>query len=375
MKHVDLRERFAKLSLEVDRKSMDYSTLQRNAITDRGVFDTLLQRAKEIGIAGELKSGNVRILDEADVPRKPIWPDKRRGVPILVVASACLAIIAAFGVERLDRRIKSPEAIKLELGLPLLGLVPKIRTRRKRSATTLIDGGAPAHFLEAFGNLRATVLLAPGHHTGSVIVVASAGPREGKTLVASNLAVAVAQAGQRVLLVDVDLRCPKVHEVFNHPLTPGLAESLAGTVQAKMTIRPTLVPGLSVLPAGAHSGNPGATLASAEFKACIAALSREFDLIVLDSPPVLAVGDAVVVAAEASGLVFVVSAASTRRQTAMAALQRLDATGVPLLGVVLNQVDVEGHPYYYDPYYRREYKSYYVRSTGVTEHQDKGSWT
>jgi capsular exopolysaccharide synthesis family protein len=166
-----------------------------------------------------------------------------------------------------------------------------------------------------------------------------------------------------------------VHHVFNHPLTPGLGEALEGSIQTKMTIRPTLVPGLSILPAGSHSGNPGAILASAEFKVCLEALAREFDLIVLDSPPVLAVGDAAVVAAEASGILFVVSAQSTRRQTALAALQRLDVTGVPLLGVVLNQVDVEGHPYYYDPYYRREYKSYYIHANTVTdEHPDKSAW-
>ena len=350
-----------KQALELDRKAIDYGTLQRNATTDRGVFETLLQRAKEIGIAGELKSGNVRILDEADVPRRPVWPDKTRGLPVLAVASICLALGAAFGVERLDRRIKSPGEIKFGLGLPLLGLVPMVRKGRlDGGAFSIDDHGASSTFVEAFGDLRATVLLSRASQPTRVMVITSAGPLEGKTLVASNLAIALAQAGSRVLLVDADLRRPKLHDVFHQSLQPGLAEWLMDSVPRPQTIRPTSVPGLSILPAGVPAGNPGALLGSAGLNACVRAFAEAFDLVVMDSPPVLAVGDAAVVAAEASGVVFVVSAQSTSRQAAVAGLERLDAIGVPILGVVLNQVDVEGQPYYYRPYYRREYKSYYV---------------
>ncbi len=344
-------------ALDLDRKAINYGTLQRNAATDRGVFETLLQRAKETGLATELKAGNVRILDEAELPRKPIWPDTTRGVPVVLVASLCLALAAAFAAEGLDRRIKSPDEIRTRLGAPLIGLVPMIHAK---GAYPSIESGAPANFIEAFGDLRSAVLLTGGPHPARHIVVASARPREGKTLVASNLAIALAHSGKRVLLADVDLRRPRLHTVFDVPLEPGLADSLAGRLPVEATIQATSVAGLSVLPAGVPDGNPGALLASTAFKAFVDSLGDNFDLVVLDSPPVLAVGDAAVAAAAASAVVFVVDAQSTPRQAAVAALERLDTIGVDILGIVLNQVNLDGHPHYYQPYYSSEYESYYA---------------
>jgi capsular exopolysaccharide synthesis family protein len=179
--------------------------------------------------------------------------------------------------------------------------------------------------------------------------------------VASNLAVELAQAGQRVLLIDGDMRRPRVHELFNHKAEPGLSNLMVGNAKASDAVRKTSVPGLWVLPAGRVPPNAAELLGSQRFKDFLLSLREHFDWIILDTPPVMPVTDAAVIGHFVSGVLFVVGAEMASRGAAQAALEQLDAGRARFFGAVLNRVDLHRNAYYYSQYYRREYSKYYSR--------------
>ena len=177
-------------------------------------------------------------------------------------------------------------------------------------------------------------------------------------MIACNLAVALAQAGQRVLLMDADMRKPKVHTMFNESQTPGLSNVLVGNAKASEAVRKTAVQNLWLLLAGVAPPNPAELLGSQRFRDFIATLQEHFDWVVVDTPPVMAVTDAALVAHVVNGVVFVIGCEQTSKHTATAALEQLEAAKARFLGGILNKVDVERHAYYYSHYYRRDYGQY-----------------
>jgi capsular exopolysaccharide synthesis family protein len=193
------------------------------------------------------------------------------------------------------------------------------------------------------------------------IVVTSSGPGEGKSIVSANIAVALAQAGQRVLLIDGDMRRPRVHEIFGSEQEPGLSNVLTGVAKPSDAIRrcPT-IHGLWLLSCGHIPPNPAELLGSHRFRDFMGSLEGHFDWVVIDSPPVLVVTDSSIVGNQASGVVFVVGSDKTSRQAARAAIEQLDAANARIIGSVLNRVNLARHQYYYSAYYRKEYSKYYV---------------
>ena len=222
----------------------------------------------------------------------------------------------------------------------------------------------PADFGEAIRAVRTNVLFSSADEGVRIVVVTSAGPGEGKSLFSSNLAVSLAQAGQRVLLIDADMRRPRVHEIFDVSQEPGLSNLLVGDCKPSEAVRKTAVQNLCVLPAGHDSAEPGG---AARDRSAAPSTSRRSASTstgcVIDSPPVLAVADASVLANAASGVVFVVGADQTSRHAAKAAVDQLHAVQAHVIGAVLNRADVERNPYYYSTYYRKEYSRYYARVT------------
>jgi len=346
-------------ALLMKRKNIEYDALERDARTDRQIFESLLHRAKETTISGELKTNNIRVVDKADVPRSPISPRKRRDLLLALFGGLTLAVGVAFFFEYLDTRIKSPDEIKVHLGLPYLGLVPAI-PRGSADAEPLINNGVPPKFVEAFRTIRTSLLFSFPENRGRSIVVTSVGPGEGKTLVASNLAIALAQAGQRVVLVDADLRRPRLHKIFGHQQEPGLSDLIIGKAKVSEVVRKSHIDGLSVLPAGSAPPNPAELLLSPRFKGFISKLPDAFDWVITDSPPVMAVTDASIVAHVVSGVLFVVGSEMTSRHAAQVALEQLDSAKASFVGAVLNRVDLERNAFYFSQYYRREYGDYYT---------------
>jgi succinoglycan biosynthesis transport protein ExoP len=347
-------------STTVSRKAVDYESLKREVANDRSLYDKLQQRARELRLSSDYELTNIRVVDPAEVPRTPLPDAKWRYVGMGAAGSVFFAFILAFGLHYLDERLRSPEDIETHLGLPYLGMVPKVQPRAlEKGAAGLgvvkrID--LPLPFKEAMRDLRTHVLCTPAGRAAKILLVTSTATDEGKTLVATNLATGLSQVGNRVLLIDLDLRQPSVHRAFDLPLQPGLSELLSGnSARARDPIRPTEVRGLWVLPAGRPLVNPGDLIGSSAFRQLIQSFTKTFDRIVIDSPPVMAVTDASLIAHEDVGVVFVVSADRTGRRPAQAALDRLEAVGARFVGVVLNRVDLrnERSPYYlrYDDKY------------------------
>jgi succinoglycan biosynthesis transport protein ExoP len=345
---------------ELNRASIQYGVLQRDATSNQTMFSGLLERSRETGISGELKTSNIRVVDQAETPRKPTSPNKVNNLALALFGGAFLGIGLAFFFEYLDGRIKQPDEIKAQLGLPFLGMIPAFNPK-ETTGPPLIGNGMPNEFSEAFRGIRTSILFSSADAGSKTLVVTSTGPGEGKSVVSANIAMSLALAGQRVLLIDADMRRPKTHELFGVALEPGLSNVMVGDAKASETVRRTLTPNLWLLAAGKHPPNPAELLGSKRFKDFMATLGEHFDWIIIDSPPVMAVTDASIIAHSANGVVFVVGAEMTSRGAAKAALEQLDAVKAKYVGGILNRVDVHRNPYYYARHYRREYSNYYTK--------------
>jgi capsular exopolysaccharide synthesis family protein len=342
-------------ALAGSRKTLEYQVLQREVASSRAMFESLLQRTREAGISSELRTSNVRVVDPAEVPIRPSWP---RTLPLAALA-LLVALPLAFGLPLVlayfDDTIRTLDDVRTALGLPLLGLLPVVHRRRVLPA--LHGSGDAREFDEAIRTIRSAVIKACGDNDSRTLLVTSSRPGEGKTIVAANLAAAFAQIGHRVLLIDGDLRAPRVHELFALPRAPGFVEVLQNGAAVRHAIHSTSVKGLDVLTAGAPPANP-LDLLQSKLAQVLPAPRAHFDWIVIDSPPVLAVSDATVLAQPGTNVLFVIEADATTRRDAVEAMAQLRAAGAGLLGAVLNRVDLKRHRYEYAPYGRPEFQRY-----------------
>ncbi len=347
-------------AMELDRKSGDYNVLERQAESDRQLWQSLLKQQKELQVVSNSRSNNVQLMDRAEVPGAPFSPNTRREWFTALIAGMLVAFGLAFGIEYLDDTVKTPEDISKRFGLPLLGLVPSIRGSR----VPLLSETVPHDFGEAFRSLRTSLVFTAGAGESRVIAVTSSQPLEGKTTTACNLATALALGGSRVLLVDADMRRPGLHQIMGVENAIGLSHLLVGQSRVREAVQRTAEPNLFVITAGRTPPNPSELLASERMKSFIANLSQgPFEWIVFDTPPVLAVTDAVVLAGAVSAVVFVIGSEMTRRVHAERALATLRAGKPKSIGVVLNRVDFDRNKYYYSRYYGYNYKSYYGSAT------------
>jgi capsular exopolysaccharide synthesis family protein len=347
-------------SIGAGRKGMIYAALEREAAGNRQLYENLLQMAKETGVTTQYKGSSISIIDSAVVPRTPVLPRTRRDLTMALLGGCLLALGLVFGFEYMDSRLKTPDEIKTHLGLPFLGIVPAVNG--KQTDALLIDGAVPQAFAEAIKAVRTSVIFSSADEGSRTIVVTSTAPAEGKTSVASNLACALAQTEQKTLLIDGDMRRPRLHDIFGRPQEPGLSNVLVGTARLRDAIRTTNVGYLQVMPAGHLPPNPAELLGSNRYIELIAQLQQDYDWIVIDAPPVMAVTDAAVISHTATGVMFVVGAEMTPRRNAIEAVDQLTAARAKFVGVVLNRVNIEKHSYYYSPYYRKDYSRAYERA-------------
>ncbi|MEP6914999.1 MAG: polysaccharide biosynthesis tyrosine autokinase [Acidobacteriota bacterium] len=362
---VELQKRDATAS---SGKRAEYDTLARAASTDQEIFATLLQRTKETGVTTGLVASNIRIVDPASVPHTPVSPNPRRNLLMALFGGTLLALCAAFFAEYMDKGITSPEQLTNALGLTCLGLVPLVDERKHHAnEPPLINANAPEALQEAFRSVRTNVLFSARGEPIRNILITSTGPGEGKTLVATNLAMSIAQTGPRVLLLDADMRRPRVHTLFpENAQSPGLSEFIAGRATPSEAIVRTSVPGLWLMPSGSIPPNPSELLCSDRFTRFITGLSEFFDWVLIDSPPVLAVTDASLLAHVAAGVLFVVAAEESTVPAAKIALDQLDHAEARFLGAVLNKVNFKRNSFYYADYYRQEYGAYHTKAAPVT---------
>ena len=361
-------------ALGLDRTGIEYGVLQREAESDRSLYEALLQRAAETGVSSELETSNIRVLDAAETPRRPVRP--RRSLVLLVglLGGALLAVGLVFGIEYVDDTIDDPEEVKAHLAAPYLGMIPDAsgeaasaeggtgRRGQSHGSRILLTGEAPADFAESIRVLRTALIFSSADDGCRAVLVTSTIPGEGKSCLSANLAIALAQTRFRTLLVDADLRRPQQHAYLGVDLEPGLSNLLVADAAESAAVRETAVPRLSLLPAGKIPPDPTDLLGSKRFVQLMESCRERFDWIVVDSPPVLPVADAIVTAQLVTGVLFVVGAGSTSWRSAADAIEKLRQANCHVLGTTLNKASLERHPYYYSRYYRTEYARYYSRS-------------
>lgn len=363
----------------VAEKSVQYNILKREAETNRQLYDGLLERLKQAGISAGLKASNIRVVDAAVEPRKPVRPNLPLNLSLALVAGLGLGVGAAFLQSHLDNTLKSSEDVERFLHLPALALIPAVESlngnRRgvygvygRREALPApapaagaaagkapkwyrIDGLAPAYaaLAEAFRSLRTSVLLSSANRAPRSILITSPQPGDGKTTVTINLAISLAQLGQRTLLIDCDLRRPCTHRLFGQREEAGLVSYLTGQQGWREAVRSTGVTGLDALFCGPIPPAPAELLSSQLMVALLQEALEQYQFVVLDSPPVLNVADARILATQVDGVVLVVKGASTPRELAQRARAHAHAGGANVLGVVLNNLDLraDGYGYHY----------------------------
>src|SRR5271154_1231468 len=346
-------------------KLIQYHILQHDAESDRLLYDGLLQKLKEATITVGLRSTNIRVVDPALAPGGPSRPQKARNILLAFLIGLIGGVGLALFREYLDNTVKSPDDIEALTGLPSLAFVPAmpgLNAHQGRLARRTGEGGSPgriellsyaqpkSQISEAFRALRTSLLLSQAEHPPQVILVTSALPREGKTTAAVNLAVTLAQLGDRTLLMDSDLRKPGIRRAMNLTIGKelGLSSYLAGVSSLdEATIQHPTITNLSALTTGPVPPSPADLLSSHRMREAIAELRRRYKFIVIDSPPIMAATDAVILSALTDGVLIVVRSGTTPKEAFTRTRDLLAAVKCRLLGVVLNAVDSSAPDYYY----------------------------
>lgn len=349
-------------ALELNQKQIEYNVLKREVETNRSLYESLLKRVKETGVTEGLTASNIMVVDPARVPDKPIKPRIALNILLAVISGLTLGLGLAFFFDYLDNTVKSPEEVERYLSIPLLGVVGRFKKAAKNPAGG--GGELPAfsepksNISEGFRSLRTNLLFTSAESEKRVLLITSTATLEGKTVVAANLAVAFAQTGKKVLLIDADMRKPRIHGLFNLERSPGLSEALVGKEKLSSVINDTEISDLKVITCGTIPPNPAELLASKNMKVLIEEAKVYFDTIIIDSPPVMSVTDPVELATLSDGAVMIIKTASTPRPAIQMAIQQLSDVGAKVLGCVLNDVDFKREGYYYS-YYQYYYKYSY----------------
>jgi succinoglycan biosynthesis transport protein ExoP len=345
----------------LNRKGIGYGVMEREAKSNREVYQSLLTREKELRVSANSRTNNVRVVDRAEIPRAPITPGGRRTWLMSAVIGLALAVAVALGLDYMNDTIKTPEDITRRLKLPFLGLVPAVRGDKH---PLLASSQVPHDFGESFRSLRTSLLSKYPDEGTKILIITSAQPLEGKTTTAANIAMALAYGGARVLLVDADMRRPGLHRPLRLTNERGLSQVLTGQARVRDVIQRTVDPNLLAITAGRTPPNPSELLSSERMKTLLANLAHgPFNWIIIDTPPVLAVTDAVILAPMVTGVTFVIGAEMTRRRLAERAIETVMQARPRYAAVVLNKVNFEKNKYYYSRYYGHQYKNYYAEAT------------
>jgi len=355
--------------MEMKDKAIQYNILKREADTNRELYKGLLQRMKEAGVSAGITASNIQVVDQAEIPIKPYRPNKGLNLMLAAVVGLFLGVGFAFFFEYLDNTVKTPEDVEQLIHLPSFGMVPEISSERRRRLekgashpVELITHGHPKSMLsEAYRNIRTSILLSFSERPPKKILLTSPNPAEGKTTTVINTAIALAQTGVRVIVVDMDMRKPRVHKIFGEENEVGLSNFLSGNAELESILKKTEIPNLFYIPSGPIPPNPSELIGSNLFKSMMKSLEETFDHIVVDSPPVLGFTDSVIISTFVDGIILVVTGGKTPRETLQRAKEVLQQVNAKILGVVINRVDIHrsdyGYYYYrYHHYYGKEGK-------------------
>jgi capsular exopolysaccharide synthesis family protein len=334
--------------LDQQNRSIRYNVLKREVDTNRQLYDGLLQRYKEIGVAGGVTTNNMSVVDRADIPGGPYKPSLSLNLMLATFFGLALGVILALFFEYLDDTLKTTDDVEKQLGLPVLGIIPKLTDTTPRQA---LENQRSA-FTEAYRSVRTALQFSTASGVPRTLLVTSSVPGEGKSTTAFTLAHNFAQLGKRVLLIDADLRNPSLHRTLGLDNEAGLSNCLAGAAKPQDVIRTQSEANLDVMTSGPLPPNPAELLSGPKMLALLTVAMSKYDQIIVDGPPTMGIADAPILSHIAKGTLLIVDAGRTRRDVARGSVKRLRAAHAHLLGALLTKCDgrMGGYGYGYSNY-------------------------
>jgi len=345
----------------------DLARLLRLSKVNADIYMFLLQKHEEARIVKASTISNINVVDPAITPDAPIKPQKRKNLMLGLLVGLMFGVGAAFFIDYLDDTIKDEEEAKRALGWPLLAMIPAIESEPGTGATSdvasrlVVESDPKSAVAEAFRGLRTAIHFSSLRRDSKVVMITSSFPGEGKSTIAANLALTFAQAGNRVILVDCDLRRPSMNTIFGHSRSPGITEVLAGDVPLEQALHSTDINNISLLTAGTIPPNPAELLCSDSMRDLLAGLRDAFDIVIIDAPPVIPVTDAPLLTAFTDMVVVVLEAGRIPLKAAQRMKELLQSVQAPVAGFVLNDrtaLFADTYGYSGNGYYGRRYYGY-----------------
>jgi succinoglycan biosynthesis transport protein ExoP len=373
---------------KLNESAIEYSLLKRDVDANRTLSEGLLEKLKEAGVTAGLRSNNFRIVDVARVPTAPSGPNILRNLVFALALGLSTGIGLAFLLDSMDNTVRTPEQAQVISALPSLGMIPlgsrssrelgsrqKLALASSTEAVELVTQSRPrSQMAESYRALRTSLLLTFAGGPPKVILITSALPEEGKTTTSVNSAIVLAQKGTRVLLIDGDLRRPSIHKTLGMGPKIGLSNVLTGNATLQQAIIPsTILPDLFILPAGTSPPNPAELLASNKMKNVLEELRKQYDHIVIDTPPTLSVTDAVVMSTGADAVVLVIRSGHTTKPALRRARDILLQVNARVCGVLVNAVDLNSPDYYYHYEYQGKYGHGYYQEDAWSSAEEAAS--
>ena len=371
-------------AINLNKLDINYSKLRREVETNKKLYDIVLERSKEADLSALLKNNNIRMIDRALISKIPVKPRKQ----IILLAGFAIALVlaslAVFLVEFFDTKFKSFKDVETISGKSLLGIIPKFQQPETAQFKEIAfeDKSGKNLAVEAFRSLRTNIKLSNPDSKLKIMLVTSSVPHEGKTIVSSNLAASYSVAGKKVLLIDADMRKPRVHKVFGLKNEKGLSTLIVGEHSKEDVINKNVYDGLDVVTAGIIPPNPAELLESTRFADILKEFSEEYDVVLIDTPPLSPVSDAATIAPLTDGLILAVNISETPRDVFKSVIANISKPGIVRLGVVVNNLDFKqekkfksyyGYSYYHSSYYKSNYYYYTSEEDGKVKKKKKHS--
>ncbi len=341
-------------ALDTDSRSIQYNILKREADTNKQMYDSLLQRFKEVGAAGDVRTNNISIIDRAQGGYR-FKPNLMKNLAMGLLAGLLLGVLLAFVLEFLDDTLKTPEDVEQKLKLAVLGVIPKLGPKDNLAE---VAADTRSSFSEAYRSVRTALQFSTDHGVPRVLLVTSPAPSEGKSTTALALARNFAQLGKRVLLIEADLRNPSLHRTLGIKGEAGLSNLLSGASRLSEVTLDTDDERLKVILSGPLPPNPAELLSGSKLVSMLTVAGERYDQVIIDGPPVLGLADSPILANVVEGTLLVVTSGKTRIATAQQALKRLLVARARIVGALLTKYDAKAAGYGYGYHYN--YEGYYA---------------